>query len=299
METYFDNICNEIKLKLKKAENRVLICVAWLDIDIYFNIFMDLLSRNVSVTLILTYDKRLENHNDMIYQLREKGALIEIISMHRYLNKMHNKFCIIDRKTIISGSYNWTNNANNNFETINIFEPSLSIIKEYEYEATRIVKFNRFGLDKIFKFEKCPFCNKNMINALIIVGYECKLVKMCTYDSAHFITPNLCFDNYIVSHLESIYSKYDSQLDNHIYYPEFDFEKYKKEIQELEKFEINMLLDEYSYNNTLGFIIHAVGRVTISNSFSYDYEKSIQFFWFNKFIKHLIEKDYYDTFDLW
>ncbi|MFM6023723.1 MAG: phospholipase D-like domain-containing protein [Dolichospermum sp.] len=31
---------------------------------------------------------------------------------------MHNKFCMIDLKTVIHGSYNWTNKARFNKETI-------------------------------------------------------------------------------------------------------------------------------------------------------------------------------------
>jgi phosphatidylserine/phosphatidylglycerophosphate/cardiolipin synthase-like enzyme len=35
-------------------------------------------------------------------------------------NLMHNKFCIIDLKTVIHGSYNWTNRARFNDETIEV-----------------------------------------------------------------------------------------------------------------------------------------------------------------------------------
>ena len=39
-----------------------------------------------------------------------------------YKNIMHNKYCIIDSKIIINGSYNWTKKANYNNETITINE---------------------------------------------------------------------------------------------------------------------------------------------------------------------------------
>ncbi len=35
---------------------------------------------------------------------------------------MHNKFCVIDLKKVIHGSYNWTNNAKYNNESITITE---------------------------------------------------------------------------------------------------------------------------------------------------------------------------------
>lgn len=35
---------------------------------------------------------------------------------------MHHKFCIIDLKKVITGSFNWTEKANFNFENIKIIE---------------------------------------------------------------------------------------------------------------------------------------------------------------------------------
>jgi phosphatidylserine/phosphatidylglycerophosphate/cardiolipin synthase-like enzyme len=37
-----------------------------------------------------------------------------------YENIMHHKFCVIDINTVISGSYNWTNKAQFNDESIDI-----------------------------------------------------------------------------------------------------------------------------------------------------------------------------------
>lgn len=33
---------------------------------------------------------------------------------------MHNKFCVIDGKTVINGSYNWTYSATSNEENVNV-----------------------------------------------------------------------------------------------------------------------------------------------------------------------------------
>ena len=38
----------------------------------------------------------------------------------KYENIMHNKFCIIDLSTVIHGSYNWTNKARYNHETVEV-----------------------------------------------------------------------------------------------------------------------------------------------------------------------------------
>lgn len=38
---------------------------------------------------------------------------------------MHNKFCVIDFEKVIDGSYNWTNKAQYNNETISIIDSRL------------------------------------------------------------------------------------------------------------------------------------------------------------------------------
>ena len=47
-----------------------------------------------------------------------------------YQNIMHHKFCIVDLRTIIHGSYNWTTKAKWNRETISI-ENSRELAEKY------------------------------------------------------------------------------------------------------------------------------------------------------------------------
>lgn len=56
-------------------------------------------------------------------------------------NIMHCKFCIIDLKTVIHGSYNYTNKANYNDETISI-ETSRQIAEQYASQFIKIFNKN-------------------------------------------------------------------------------------------------------------------------------------------------------------
>jgi phosphatidylserine/phosphatidylglycerophosphate/cardiolipin synthase-like enzyme len=49
---------------------------------------------------------------------------------------MHNKFCVIDLKTVISGSYNWTKKAQYNNESIEV-KHSRQLAEQY---ATEFIK---------------------------------------------------------------------------------------------------------------------------------------------------------------
>lgn len=46
-------------------------------------------------------------------------------------NLMHNKYCIIDNKKVIDGSYNWSNNAKYNLEHVIVIE-SRTVAKMYK-----------------------------------------------------------------------------------------------------------------------------------------------------------------------
>jgi len=56
-----------------------------------------------------------------------------------YKNIMHHKFCIIDFKTIVHGSYNWTNKARWNKETITI-DNSKELAEKFAREFIKLIR---------------------------------------------------------------------------------------------------------------------------------------------------------------
>ncbi|MFW2491525.1 phospholipase D-like domain-containing protein [Clostridium chromiireducens] len=50
---------------------------------------------------------------------------------------MHNKYCIIDNKKVIDGSYNWSNNAKYNLEHVIVIE-SKTVAKMYKDNFDKI-----------------------------------------------------------------------------------------------------------------------------------------------------------------
>jgi phosphatidylserine/phosphatidylglycerophosphate/cardiolipin synthase-like enzyme len=57
----------------------------------------------------------------------------------QYENIMHHKFCVIDLKTVIHGSYNWTTKANWNRETASV-ENSRELAEKYAAEFISLIK---------------------------------------------------------------------------------------------------------------------------------------------------------------
>jgi phosphatidylserine/phosphatidylglycerophosphate/cardiolipin synthase-like enzyme len=50
---------------------------------------------------------------------------------------MHNKYCIIDNRKVIDGSYNWSKNAKYNLEHIIVIE-SITVAKMYRDSFNKI-----------------------------------------------------------------------------------------------------------------------------------------------------------------
>ena len=84
-------------------------------------------------------------NNEVIYKelLKKKAEGLSIViiidrnSMKmptKFNNTMHNKFCIIDLKTVIHGTFNWTNAANFNAETIDVTNDDRALAEQFSSE---------------------------------------------------------------------------------------------------------------------------------------------------------------------
>lgn len=115
-ECHFKNIEYYIKTALERSKSRVLIAVAWFTNPA----IAALLSDRVNLTIEIISDENSVNQASEALSLCRKSGievtLIKDLNKSSYL--MHHKFCIIDNEIVITGSYNWTKNANTNNENI-------------------------------------------------------------------------------------------------------------------------------------------------------------------------------------
>lgn len=86
--------------------------------DILYKKLIELKKRGVNIQVIIIDDDKNKNHGCNIEAEFESKRIPEFGYYKN--NKMHNKYCVIDLKTIINGSYNWTLAANYNQENIQI-----------------------------------------------------------------------------------------------------------------------------------------------------------------------------------
>lgn len=104
-EAVFENISDRIKQELWKAQKAIHIAVAWFTNKELFDILKIKAHNNCKIFIIIN-DDEINNNSSITYDsLNIKN--IKIFKSGVAENElMHNKFCIIDNTTIITGSYN-------------------------------------------------------------------------------------------------------------------------------------------------------------------------------------------------
>jgi hypothetical protein len=129
IKPYFDReIKSEIVQALKNARYSIRVAMFSLNEDSLFRLLCHKAEKDkIQVEVLLDTRQYLENKSrlsETIARLEKNGGSVFLYENIKgeYAN-MHHKFCIIDDKILITGSYNWTNNASkNNDENIVIID---------------------------------------------------------------------------------------------------------------------------------------------------------------------------------
>ena len=128
----FKQIENLIIGELEWAKVSIFLAVAWITNDRIVKILKEKHEQGLDVCVIVNRDaineKNLPDFGDIpVYSKRgDRGGI------------MHHKFCVIDNQLALSGSYNWTNNAEfRNDEDIST-ERDGSLVSEYTLEFKKL-----------------------------------------------------------------------------------------------------------------------------------------------------------------
>lgn len=133
----FSGIRNKIISLLNEATSKVEVAMAWFTSSELFNALLRSLNRKVDVELIILDDAI----NYMYYapdfnQFIEAGGKLRIADSS--VGFMHHKFCIVDDRIAITGSYNWTYYAETrNLENILITD-NKETVNQFIFEFSRL-----------------------------------------------------------------------------------------------------------------------------------------------------------------
>lgn len=126
----FGGDCEKLLLQhLDTAENNVRIAIYTFTRDTIADKLVELLGRGVDVRLKVDAEQaKIEGMGRHVNRLRRHGAKIDAITNPKafYPVHMHHKFVVVDRRTVLTGSYNWTSNASeNNWENLVVIDSAL------------------------------------------------------------------------------------------------------------------------------------------------------------------------------
>lgn len=140
INSYFsqkDNLQKVILEHLDSAQVSVTVAVAWFTDTTLFRKLLQLQERGVNVQLVIT-NHQFNHDSDNNYQLiKENGGVF--LQIGGDYKTMHHKFCIVDYKTLLQGSFNWTRKANqSNNETLLVIQDDFQAINEFTEEFERL-----------------------------------------------------------------------------------------------------------------------------------------------------------------
>lgn len=270
-DVIFDDFYNNISIHLKGAKESVKIAVAWINFRIYENLFFELINNKVSIEIIINDDYINAKHNLLIDNLICCGAKIHKIKMPKPKQYMHNKFCIIDEKIVLNGSYNWSVNANNNFENI-IISDEMLLVKRFCEEFNKMWRMSDSYIQQIFG------CNKYNLIVLSIENNYTTADRYIIDGTVLGYVDTHYYDLNLMQNIYAIQGKYYSMLDDYMVYDDpFELEK------------INCMIDidinRYLSNAILSFNgqIHAIGIECNEMKYGDFEEKYIKIIWKERF----------------
>lgn len=135
METtaYFENISQEIGRRLDAATQEIVIAVAWFTDRDLFDVLCKQAGRGLTARLAVLNDRINVGVGRVNFpRLQDIGGEVFLIPTGSDRDPiMHHKFCVIDRATVIIGSYNWTLRAQDNDESITVIDNAPDIAADY------------------------------------------------------------------------------------------------------------------------------------------------------------------------
>ncbi len=136
VEIHFEDIQNQIIEHIRMAKFTIWIAVAWFTDKVLMQELYKRKKDGLNIRLLIFDDDINSTHG---FKYENVCETKRVKHQGIYKNIMHHKFCIIDFKTVIHGSYNWTNKAKWNKETISI-DYGKEIAEKFANEFIELMK---------------------------------------------------------------------------------------------------------------------------------------------------------------
>lgn len=182
-QAYFEKIHKQIEIRLLETQTSIRLAVAWLTDQKLFDIICEKARNGIKVELIIAnHEINLESNIAFSKLKQNGGSLYWIGKGYKYEALMHNKFCIIDNRVLITGSYNWTQKAKSNHESITVIEEDDNLILDFNQEFEKIINkyFNKENVE--IDWEKVIIRLETLLNVIRLedeedIKYQAEKIK--------------------------------------------------------------------------------------------------------------------------
>lgn len=204
-EVVFESIEQRIIKEIGEAHYAIFVSVAWFTNKKLFNALLEKASNNCYVSIIIQLDE-INSQCGIDYSQIQIGRS-ECFKISKDAELLHDKFCVIDFKKVITGSYNWTYKASTNSENILILDdPSVATqyISRFEQQKAKYqdssIQTNIVDTPKKYvtiehtceanttpRRKECPYCKKE-------IQYNDGFCKHCGEQQPNFLYMGIpCF----------------------------------------------------------------------------------------------------------
>lgn len=164
--SYFIGIRKQLLSEIDKAHSNIRIAVCWFTNHDLFNAICNKVQSGINVSLIVINDRINNKISGVDFQrFVELGGNFYFGSPEK---PMHNKYCIIDDKVLINGSYNWTYPAESlNEENVIIHYNNSKLCQRFTEDFERI----KSNLKKVEDVKSCAITSISRYDVLGIDNY--------------------------------------------------------------------------------------------------------------------------------
>ena len=133
LKAHFSNIHKVIINHLEQAQSEIVAAIAWFTDRDIFEVLCKKARLEIKVSVALIGDEINQGPGKLNFQLLSRlgGKVLFLPPGGRDSPTMHHKFCVIDRATVITGSYNWSQKARSNDENITVVTDSTDFASRY------------------------------------------------------------------------------------------------------------------------------------------------------------------------
>lgn len=138
IDVHCSDILSHLQNEISLAESSIKVAVSWFTNYALFRQIKEFAHKGLDIHLVINNDSVNNGGYCLDFnELIEAGAHISLVE---YPHLIHHKFCIIDDKVVINGSYNWTRFSGNNYENIIIFRNNYYVARSFDEEFENMLQ---------------------------------------------------------------------------------------------------------------------------------------------------------------